>query len=342
MYGIKLHRRFLFIVKREKHMADSHKQFIGFLNEIRLTAERKSYLITSRTENRKRIKRHFENNLGKDSPLFWEQGSYPMHTIINPLDSDFDLDDGVYLQGLGTDPQKWPKAATVHKWVVDAVSGFTSEAPQDKARCVRVRYQKDYHIDLPIYAMNDKNVPLIFDKNADEPYESDPRAFTKWFQAHVNQKGTQLRSIVRYFKAWRDHQGGATKAASGLGYTILAVNNYYPSTRDDIAFTETAKNIYNHLKSAGTITKPTFPYEDLTSWWDETKRASFVQSFESLRNLCIDAIAEENLLTSTKIWAKRVFGYRFPIVENDENVNKSAAVVITSAPAILGNDRRSA
>lgn len=322
-------------------MANCHQQFTEFLNEIRLDSERKKSLRISRNENRKRIKRHFENVLGKEAPLFWGQGSYPMHTIINPLDSDFDLDDGVYLQGLGTDIEQWPAASTVHKWIVDAVSGFTSEPPQDKARCVRVRYQKDYHIDLPIYAINSENVPMIFDKNAEQPYESDPRAFTTWFQNHVKSQGGQLRRIVRYFKAWRDHQGGATKAATGLGYTVLAVNHFQPNDRDDIAFTETVKVICSHLKYVGTIIKPTFPYEDLTAWWDETKRANFIESIETLRDRCNDAIVENATSTASKIWAKRVFGYRFPVVENEENANKSAAVV-TSAPAILGNDRRSA
>lgn len=328
-------------------MADCHDLFLEYLEIIRLGPTNRKSLRTSRNANRKRIKEYFQEELGREAPLFYGQGSYPMHTIITPEDEDYDLDDGVYLQGLGTDPDKWPVASTVHRWIVDATSGYTSEPPQDKNRCVRVRYASNYHIDLPIYAMDALGKPLIFDKSADRPYESDPRAFTTWFQDNINRRGTQLRNITRYLKSWRDHhRSGGAAAASGLGYTILAVNNYVPDEGDDIAFAETVKAIYNHMKYNGTIRKPTFPFEDLTSWWDETKRANFLSKLESLRDRCVDAIEEEDKAVAAKIWQRRVFGYRFPDYEpedgDDGSTKRNAAPLRTSAPAILGSDGRSA
>lgn len=326
-------------------MADCHDLFLEYLEAIRLGSAKRKSLRASRNANRERIREYFRDELEREVPLFHGQGSYPMHTIITPEDCDYDLDDGVYLQGLGTDPDKWPAASTVHGWIVDAVSGYTKEPPQDKNRCVRARYAAGYHIDLPIYAMNAEGKPLIFDKSADKPYESDPRAYTDWFQGNVNKKGAQLRSTVRYVKTWRDHhQTTGAAAASGLGFTILVVDHYVADERDDVAFAETVKRIYAHMRNVGTIKKPTFPFEELTSWWDATKRANFLSKLESLRDRCVDAVAEEDKSVASKIWSRRVFGSRFPIYEPEEEggSQKSAAPLRTSAPAILGSDGRSA
>jgi hypothetical protein len=326
-------------------MADCHELFLEYLGVIRLGAEKRKSLRRSRNANRERIREYFKDDLKREIPLFHGQGSYPMHTIITPEDCDYDLDDGVYLQGLGTDPDKWPAASTVHKWVVDATAGYTKEPPQDKNKCVRARYAADYHIDLPIYALNAEGKPLIFDKGADMPYESDPRAYTEWFQGEVNEKGAQLRSVTRYLKAWRDHhRTTGAGAVSGLGCTILVVSHFVASTQDDIAFVETVKQIYRHMEEKGTIKKPTFPFEELTSWWDETKRANFMSKLESLKDRCVDAMEEEDKSVASKIWSRRVFGARFPIYEpeGDDGNKKNAAPLRTSAPAILGGDGRSA
>lgn len=327
-------------------MADCNDLFLDYLEVIRLGPLNRKSLRTSRNANRQRIKEYFTEELDRDAPLFYGQGSYPMHTIITPESGDYDLDDGIYLQGLGTEPDKWPVATTVHKWIVDATEGYTSDTPQDKNRCVRVRYAANYHIDLPIYAMDASGKPLIFDKSADKPYESDPRAFTDWFQNQIRQRGTQLRNVVRYLKAWRDHHSsGGAAAASGLGYTILAVNNYVPNERDDLAFAETAKAIYLHMQYNGSIRKPVFPQEDLTSWWDQTKRENFLLKLEALRDRSSEAIEEADKSVAAKIWKRRVFGYRFPDYDEPEdggNRKDHAAAQVTSRPAILGNDGRSA
>lgn len=326
-------------------MADCHELFLEYLEIIRLGAVNRKALRTSRNANRERIREYFTKTLKMEVPLFHGQGSYPMHTIITPEDGDYDLDDGVYLQGLGTDTGTWPAASTVHRWIVKSTEGYTSDPPQDKNRCVRVRYAANYHIDLPIYAMGAAGKPLIFDKNTESPYESDPRAFTEWFQGHINQRGTQLRNVVRYLKAWRDHHcRDGTAVASGLGYTILAVNSYVASDRDDLSFAETAKAIFSHMYFNGSIRKPTPPYEDLTSWWDQTKRENFLSKLETLKDRCNEAIEESDKGVAAKIWKRRVFGYRFPDYEEPEEggTKNRSAVYVTSAPAILGNDGRSA
>ncbi len=82
-------------------------------------------------------------------PEFKAQGSFVMDTIVNPIDEDFDLDDGVYFIG-DLAPHERPEPTAFHQAIYDAVKDQTNEV-YDKDTCVRVRYTKGYHIDLPIY-----------------------------------------------------------------------------------------------------------------------------------------------------------------------------------------------
>ena len=312
-------------------MANTHKQFQQYLDAIRLSSDKRTSLKISRKANRKRIKTHFTEVLKKSEPKFYGQGSYMMHTILNPLESgEYDLDDGVYLQGLGTDSTEWPKAETVQGWIADAVRGYTKEEPQKKARCVRVRYQDagsgKYHIDLPAYVLNAQGVPLLFERGKDLPTESDPKSFTEWFDSKASSKGKQLRFIVRYLKGWRDCKKGDARVASGLALSILAAEKFVAHERDDQAFVAVVKAMVSHLECGGSICKPVTPYEDLTANWTSDQRQKFITALKKLRDDGQDALdaSDEEISAATKIW-NRLFGSRFPIVEDD--CKKSAAPV---------------
>jgi len=316
-------------------MANMHDEFKEYLEKIRLTSAKRTKLKDSRNANRDRIKKHFQEVLKREIPRFHGQGSYSMHTNLNPLVGEYDIDDGVYLQGLGTDQNQWPTAETVHCWIVDAVEYATSEPPTDKSRCVRVRYADDYHIDLPIYAMNANAVPMLFEKGKN-PYESDPRAFTEWFNKQVLEKGTQLKPIVRYLKGWRDYKGGGAKIASGLALTILASEQFCAHVYDDEALVRTVQKIVTHVEYSRYIYKPVKPYEDLTQNWTDEQRQNFLEQLKNLRDRGQDALDEEDRSTASGIWRK-LLGERFPEVRDlPESGSSSGGVAIkTSVPTMI-------
>lgn len=319
-------------------MADCHDLFQDYLTKIRLNETKRSELRDIRNANRKRIKKHFREVLKRLVPLFYGQGSYMMRTTATPLDGEYDIDDGVYLQGLGTDESTWPTPETVHGWIVDATTGFTDEAPKDKKTCVRVRYAGNFHLDLPIYAMSASGVPKIFVKGT-KPFESDPRGFTEWFCGHVKGSGEQLRSVVRYLKGWRDKQQGGASIASGLALTILATDHFVADERDDISLVRTVERIYAHLEGGGKISKPVTPYEDLSEKWTEIQRNNFLTKLKNLRDRGQDAIDEEDLSVASGIWNK-LLGDRFEVVAPDDEDSKqdtSSSRLKTSQPALLPN-----
>jgi hypothetical protein len=322
-------------------MADCHDLFEKFHEKVAVSPARKAQLRTSRNATRERIKKHFSEVMKVTPPTFDGQGSYSMNTLVNPIHGRYDIDDGVYLQHLGTDRSSWPSAATVHGWLIDATKDSTEEPPQDRARCVRVIYKATppYHIDLPTYVI-EHDVPQLFDKEAPaSPYESDPVAMTEWFNGKVDE-GDLLRRLVRYAKGWKDFKcNQGTDVAKGLMLAILLAETFVTDDRDDVALSKTIDAANTRMKLSTVVRKPVSPFEDLTSGWTKKQHEDFLECLQQFRDLASDALAEKDKAKAARIWQK-LFGDRFPDAEPEPEKKESAQK--TAAPAIIGRDGRSA
>ncbi len=49
---------------------------------------------------RDKIKKYFSEELDVKKPKFYGQGSYMMNTTVTPIDGEYDIDDGIYLEHL--------------------------------------------------------------------------------------------------------------------------------------------------------------------------------------------------------------------------------------------------
>lgn len=298
-------------------MSDCQKQFIEFHGKIELNDSNETKLQRGRDAIRDLIKDHFKNNERTPVPSFCSQGSFAMRTTINPLDGEFDLDDGVYLEHLDKKSNAdWPTTDTVHRWICDAVDGHTEQPPVDKRTCVRVVYAGQYHIDLPIYAeLNGDN--LHAEKGARGWHKSDPIEITKWFQKAIKEHGEQLRRFVRYFKAWADFNSKDGKLPSSLILTVLAVQNFRAHDRDDLCFANTVEAIRNSVSGVFYVLNPTDGAEELTSRLDADQKKRFQTIITSLASEGNKATQEDSRSKATKIWQKQ-FGSRFPIAEDED------------------------
>ncbi|MCH7515977.1 MAG: hypothetical protein IIB08_02410, partial [Bacteroidetes bacterium] len=81
-------------------MANCNELFLKFHGIIVLSKSKKETLIISRNAVRNRINKYFKDNLEFKPPDFFQQGSFSLKTAINPLDGEYDIDDGVYLRNL--------------------------------------------------------------------------------------------------------------------------------------------------------------------------------------------------------------------------------------------------
>jgi len=307
-------------------MADCHDLFQKFYNEIKLSSSKKEFLRQARDALREKIKDYFNKEKKENPPKFWGQGSYAMATIVNPLDGEYDIDDGIYLQNLDRDKNDWSTADTVHGWVYEAVKGHTKEEPIDKRTCVRVVYSGQYHVDLPVYGEY-KGRFYLAEKGEKGWHQSDPQALTNWFKEQVKHKGEQLRSIVRYLKAWSDCKSKSrnVKLPSGLMLTILVVENYESGSGDDAAFGRMVRNVYQKIANSFVVCNPVDQNEILSDCLTEFQKKNFKELLSNLLGSVNKALDEKSKKEACRVW-KKEFGDRFPCCDDiaDEKKEESS------------------
>lgn len=299
-------------------MADCSPQFSEFHGKIDLHKSKKEQLRQSRDGVRERIRNHFKNTRKEKVPKFRGQGSssVKVKTSVNPLDGEYDIDDGVYLQNLPEKKEDWPTAETVHDWIVKAVEGHTNEATIDKAKCVCVQYRGQHHVDLPIYCMHE-NIPYLAIKGDRQWTISDPKKLAEWFIKLVKDKGEQLRRLVRYIKGWRDFNNGPSELPSGLILTVLFGNHFQGNARDDVAFHETVKIVYYSLGTTFVVPNPVDLSENLAKNVTDSQYKNFKTKLKSLLDDGQKAIESKEVSRASRLWNGQ-FGDRFPVVEDEE------------------------
>lgn len=174
-------------------------------------------------------------------PRFFTQGSSSYRTLNDPAwppRQQKDLDDGCYLPLSFVRGERPSKAAELFFAFVDAAlaelakeEGWTLVR---KPTCVRLVVAADAHVDVPLYAIPDRDFRLLEDRASlqarkveakvspndwgalpsdavllahreEDWVESDPRKIHRWFVDAVELYGERLRRDCRFLKAWRDH-----------------------------------------------------------------------------------------------------------------------------------------
>lgn len=314
------------------------KAFNKFNNTITLSGSKRDNLIRGRNGLRNAIKDKFTEK-NRLQPKFHMQGSFSMKTTINPIgNKEYDVDDGVYIQGYSDkDMSEWPSTTTVHTWVKDAVQGYTSTNPIDKNTCVRVVFAENYHVDLPIYISKNEDIYLAHKENGWSI--SDPKEFTDWFIDKIKIYGEQVRSAVKFLKAWKDYKNIPLK---GLEITILVAENFYKSTDNDLnSLIGTIANINKKLKYSFTCRKPVRPFEDLFEKKSEAQHTQIIESLKKMEEQ-LNKVANEEDVDKINELLGEIFGDRFPKVEKNKEEQEQESYIRTSSPAILKNDGHSA
>ena len=316
-------------------MADCHDLFIKFHSNIKLSDSNNDNLRKARDTIRDRIVSFFKEELEEKVPKFQSQGSFSMYTVVTPLDGEFDLDDGVYLQNIDLDSSEYPSPEKVHRWIYKAVEGHTKAAPIDKSTCIRVTYAGEYHVDLPIYGNKDSDTYLA-EKGEKGWHKSDPVTFTEWFTSNIKLSGEQLRKVTQYIKAWADYKGSTRKLLNSFALTILGVNNFEKAERDDVAFSATIRNIVDASNISSFLINPVDTSEIISEKISQTAWTNFKQRLSELQEIASEALKNESKEEASKLWQK-VFGDRFPDYIDPKKGEKPLK---TSSPAILGDNGR--
>lgn len=348
-------------------------------NMMRLDEDKREILKEKRDSLDDIIKKYFQEKELK-TPSFKGQGSFTMKTIINPKNEEtsYDIDYGVYvnIKDVKKDDDEIVKSYIAQGWVKQAIDKYLSENNDDeiigvshKNKCVRIKCEREitkkdpetgnnvkakekYHIDLPVYFIDEEKYYLAVKDQGDGDNcgweESNPRAIIDWFWGELadENKGEQFRRVIRYFKNWSELQNWTSKKPTGLLWTVLTSNNFnIAEFNDDIALIETAKSIKNSLDTLvfkPELENPIYEEEDLLENYTTKAIENIVEKLNKLVEKGEAAIQSDDTDEAYKSW-----GYIFPDAEDFIDNSASEASINTkylqtSAPAILGNDERSA
>jgi hypothetical protein len=259
-----------------------------------------------------------------------------------------DLDDGAYLPMTFVKQTKRPSTASQiffaaaeealrplvakNKWAMD----------NDKDTCIRIEISSKAHIDIPLYAIPDDEYELLkaslehrgYDVTMDsiskaehdvwtalpadsvllahrkeDWKKSDPRPLRDWFVSEVEVKGTQLRRIVRYLKAYRDWRWAEGGPSSILLMATAAPLFDAKHGRDDSALLSVVSGMAASLRVG--VDNPTDSSESLTKRLGAEKVEEAALAFEDLEKFLRGAL-DSNSPEQACAWMVAKFGERFP------------------------------
>ena len=296
-----------------------------------------------RDANRERLKKGLKKNNDPSSNTHQTQGSYTMHTMVQDENNDYDIDDGVVFlkEDLVGNQGADKTALDARKMVCSALDDCSFiEPPVVLKNCVRVMYQKGYHVDVPVYRqLDDGSLELA----SSDWKGSSPSEVTAWYNKAVcdqspdESNGRQLRRITTYIKAYKNSRSSwKAKMPSGFTISTLVVECYVSDDRDDVSLYETMKAIHSRLQWDLEVSNPV-RNERLTKGSDDAQTKFLREKLsEALNNLSPLLDSDCGRLTALKAW-KSVFNHQFWIdrvtTEEEQKKSHNNAVVIPTVAA---------
>lgn len=131
------------------------------------------------------------------------QGSWAHKTIVKPKpDKEFDADVLVEVQ----EPEGWEPADYVSKlWLAFRDSGMYKPKVSRKARCVRVQYAGECHVDVVPFIRSSSGGQIT--NREDNLFEStNPEGFTAWFKERNDLTKGHLKRVIRLVKYLRNYK----------------------------------------------------------------------------------------------------------------------------------------
>jgi hypothetical protein len=280
----------------------------------------------------------------------WLQGSYKFATVIRPLSlhDEYDVDLGIYFCW-ASDERANPAPEQLKQWVQTCVMSFSQKEPAvkeveqpPKERCSRIRYQKQFHIDIPAYHLDEEKDRRLL-ATATKGWEvSDPKALFLWFADQAeNPERAQLRRLARYLKAWAmlAFRENLNARPSSILLTVLGTEAFLALRNverdDEDAFCAVVEAIHLRLKGNTVVLNPVNKDENLNRL-DQQALNTFLTSLASLVDVCSRALETEDEGAAALIWDE-AFSYLFPLPQEDTSVEFDDAGngrAVTVAPVI--------
>lgn len=340
-----------------------------------------------RDELPKRLREALEDAGAAPRPRFFTQGSWAYKTLNAPCKEpqQADLDDGTYLPFSYIESAPPSEMSSILFNAVEDILGelggekgwtLVTENPN----CTRLEIDSDKHIDVPVYSIPDTEFALLtkaavalesrgiamdaataIDDNWDLMpthgvlmatktngwRDSDPRPVKDWVNNEVGIKGEQLRRVMRYIKAWRDHQTwDPDKDPKSILLMVATAEAFDVSVHghDDVAMAKVCERLPEILRgkviNPVTLNRPADKQEDLAARLDRDGiRDLLISRMENLSRCINHAIYECGDPEKACAILRSEFGIRLPNDPNRVVVEsvKAAAPLATAAAKPVGD-----
>ncbi|WP_037569610.1 cyclic GMP-AMP synthase DncV-like nucleotidyltransferase [Sphingomonas sp. S17] len=319
-------------------------------DEVTLPKTDQDSMRSRRDANRKRLRDGLSKANDPAPSEFVKQGSYAMKTMLRDAANDYDIDDGVYFWKEDLVGDRGAEKTSIQaRWMVrDAIDdGSFKTAPEVRSNCVRVFYEKGYHVDVPVYRKSeDDDGNMVHELASSSGWKrSDARDVTQWFEDERSNStnGTQLRRLVRlikkYAKSRSSWKGGIL---SGFGITVLVTECQRIDSREDQALYDTMKAIRDRLNWNLVVKHPVTPNDTITSGDNDAKarmlRDKLTQALDWLAPLFEwDCTREKALGCWDKVFNTTYFSERG---EEEARAAASYAAPIATSAALIGLESR--
>jgi hypothetical protein len=193
---------------------------------------------------------------------YWIQGSFKNHTVIRPVRSndEFDVDVGLYIfadaEAQGVDAS-YAKSLLNKALQVYCQSNSNAKLKDSKPNCERISFPDSFHIDLPLYIMNEKTGICRLATETNGWIYSDPKAIQSWFDNQIkhlsdNEKA-RLRRVIKAIKTWVSLK--KIKLPSIAISTFIA-RNYDGCDSEEDAMWKLSNTLTRHIESGRKIISP--------------------------------------------------------------------------------------
>lgn len=263
----------------------------------------------------------------------WLQGSYKFGTQVRPAGKgqEFDIDLGIYFRWDGNPQDGDYDPIDLKGFVRDSLLEYAAddenEAEQvadSKARCERIHFDADFHIDVPCYHLDPTADVRHLATESDEWETSDPKAIYRWWKdSFENGNLPRLRRLVRYLKMWAALKFNEGDGPSSILLTVLVGEawdelDHEAISGDDEYLVAIVSVVVERLQRNPVVPNPVDRPENMNRL-DRAKSDKFVDKVEDLLAIGERALAAPTKTLAAEIWGE-AFGHFFPLPEEDEEM----------------------